>query len=341
MHTSGVKTIWIAVLIVTVALVAFPRFDRQDIGPIGKFTGKIDGKPSLGDAVFYMNYVDYFRGNAELEDVELPFRYRPLIPMMASILPIESPMTAINVINVIALYLTIFVLFKLFQKLGFDFGLSLIGCFLYAVSFPVFYMSTTGYLEACSMCLLATGTYLVFCRRWLFLLLTLVAGLFVKEVVVLLIPIAVVYLWINKSGWKTLLIWSIVFVGAFVFVTAMMKEMFGHYIWIPNVETLLFNLRPRALFSLGLSFGLPGVLAVIFFLRYRRLSARIGSGILLPIFTGILFTLLLVVYSMVTAYADGRYIWPAVVFTIPLSLWVIEDWSASAGMGRAKTGIAG
>lgn len=340
MSTSGSRTIWIAVLIITVALVAFPRFDRQDIGPIGKFTGKIDGRPSLGDAIFYISYVDYFRGNAELEDVELPFRYRPLIPMIASVLPVESTMTAINVVNLVALYLTILALFKLFRKLGFRFKFALVGCFLYAVSFPVFYMSTTGYLEACSMCLLAAGVYFIFCRRWYLVLLTLAAGLFVKEVVVLLIPVALAYMWSNKAGWKKLSIWAIVYTGAFVFITAMMKEIFGHYIWVPNVETLMFNLRLRALFSLGLSFGLPGLLAIVFLFKYRRLSARVGQRALLPMLTGILFTLLLIAYSMVTAYTDGRFIWPAVIFTIPLSMWVIEDWSASGGIGRAKSGLA-
>jgi len=322
------RVIWVSVLIIALALTFFPRFDRQDIGPIKDYTGRINGEQSFGDAVYYMNYVEYFRGEAALNEIDLPFRYRPLIPLLASLLPIESPMTALNVINVVALYITLLILFLFLRHIGFDFGLAIAGCFMYAVSFPVFYMSTTGYLEACAMCMLAAGLYAVFRQRWTVVALIIAAGVFVKEVIALLIPIAITYLWLVERNRNRILPIVALQVAAFVFATLATKWIFrdaGDFYWIPSISTLVDNLRFRAFASLLLSFGIPGLISILFAARYRTMSRNVDRRFLLPMLTGIIFTLLLVIYSMLTAYTDGRFIWPMTLFTIPLSLWVIRE----------------
>lgn len=327
MNSMGTRYFWITILILAVALVSFPRFDRQDLGPIVKYTGKIEGEQSFGDAVFYMSYVDYFRGNGPIEEVHLPFRYRPLIPFIASLLPIESPLTAINVVNLAALYVTVLFLFMFLKSLGFDFRFSILGCFLYAVSFPVFYMSTTGYLEACIMCMLAIGAYLIFKEKWLLLAVAIAVGVPIKEVIALLIPVAVVYLWVIGSSRVKLLSTSFLLIIAFVIPTVLIKTVFigaGDFYWIPSISTFLDNLRVRAMLSLFLSFGLPGILSILFFVRYRRLSVLIERRLLMPLVTGVFVTVLLIIYSMLTAYTDGRFIWPMTIFTIPMALWVIR-----------------
>lgn len=328
MTTSTARTISVALLVLALALTCFPRFDRQDIGPIKKFTGKIDGEQSFGDAVYYMNYVEYFRGEAQLSDVDLPFRYRPLIPFLASLLPIESPMTALNVVNMIALYITLLILFLFLRHIGFDFGLAIVGCFMYAVSFPVFYMSTTGYLEACAMCMLAAGLYAIFRGNWIAAAVVIAAGVFVKETIALLIPVAIVYLWMTEQNLRRILPIAMLQIAAFVISTIAIKWIFrdaGDFYWMPSVSTLIDNLRFRALASLLLSFGIPGMISIVFAAKWRRMSRTVDRQLLVPILAGIVFTLLLVFYSMVTAYTDGRFIWPMTLFTIPLSLWVIRD----------------
>ncbi len=329
MSGSKARYIWTAVLVLTVALVSFPRFDRQDLGPIKRFTGKINGEQSLGDAVYYTAYVKYFRGEGSIRAVPLPFVYRPLIPFIASRLPIESSMTALNVLNLTALYVTTLFLFHLLKALGFGFRYGLIGCFIYAVSFPVFYMSTTGYLDACAMCMLVIGAFFIFRGKWLLLAVTIAVGVLVKEVIALLIPVAIAYLITIGSSRTRLLVRSLLLILAFVVPMAILKVLFkgtGDFYWIPNLPTLLDNLRVRALLSLLLSFGLPGLLSILFAVRYRRMVGCVERRFLLPLVTGILFTSLLVVYSMLTAYTDGRFIWPMTIFNIPLSLWVLRSW---------------
>ena len=327
MNSTGTRYLWITALIIAVALVSFPRFDLQDMGPIIEYTGKIDGEQSFGDAVFYMSYVEYFRGEGPIEDVHLPFRYRPLIPFIASLLPIESPMTAINVVNLVALYATVLFLLMFLRSLGFDSRFSILGCFLYVVSFPVFYMSTTGCLDACIMCMLTIGAYLMFKEKWLLLAITIAVGVPIKEVIVLLIPVAVAYLWVTGSSHSKLLWTSLLLLLAFVIPTVLIKMVFirsGDFYWVPSVSTLLDNLRVRAMLSLLLSFGLPGILSILFVVRYRKLAGFIQKRTLVPLLTGVVVTVLLVVYSMLTAYTDGRFIWPMTIFTIPMALWVIR-----------------
>jgi hypothetical protein len=113
MNITFKKYIGITALILSLILVCYPRFNRQDIGPIQKFTGKIEGKPSLGDSPHYTNYVNYFRGDSSIRQINLPFLYRPLAPLIASLLPIKDPMTAINVLNVFSLYVALVFLFFL------------------------------------------------------------------------------------------------------------------------------------------------------------------------------------------------------------------------------------
>lgn len=312
-------------LILSVAAVSYPRFDRQDIGLIGDLTGKIDGHTSYGDAIHYVNYVDYFRGNATLDDIPLPFTYRPLVPFVASFLPIESPMTSINIVNLFALYMTVLFIFLYLRRLRFEFSHAILGCFMYAVSFPVFYMSTTGYMEACAMCLLAIGFYLIVREKWALVALTIVVGMFVKEVMVLLIPVSTVYLISRRKGALRILAWSSVLAACFIAPTMLIKETFGDFYWIPSIETFMENLRLRALLSVVLSFGLPGLLSLIFIAGVRRFSRALQPSMMWPLLTGLTFTFLLVIFSMLTAYTDGRFIWPASIFTIPLSLWVLRD----------------
>ncbi len=328
MTTSTTRIISVAVLVIALALTCYPRFDRQDIGQIKRFTGKIDGEQSSGDAVYYMSYVEYFRGNAPLSDVDLPFRYRPLIPLIASLLPVESPMTSLNIVNLFALYVTLLILFLFLRHIGFDFGLAIVGCFMYAISFPVFYMSTTGYLEACAMCMLACGLYAIFRSNWIAAALVIAAGVFVKETIALLIPVAIVYLWMTERNRNKILPIALLQVAAFILSTIAIKWIFkdaGDFYWMPSISTLIDNLRFRAVASLLLSFGIPGMISIVFVARWRRMSRIVDRRLLMPMIAGIAFTLLLVLYSMLTAYTDGRFIWPMTLFTIPLALWVVQE----------------
>jgi hypothetical protein len=320
------ETVMVILLVVTVAAMAYPRFDRQDIGPISKYTGKIDGHTSFGDAVYYMNYVDYFRGEKPLDTVDLPFRYRPLIPLIASILPVSSPLTSIDIVNLAALYLTQLLIFALLKRMGFKFGMAILGCFLYTISFPVFYMSTTGYLEACAMCLLTAGALFSIRGNWMLLAATIAVGMFVKENVALLVPVGFASLVARRHSKSSIATWTIVFFASYFIPSQVIRQVFGDFHWVMRLQSIQDNLRLRALLSVMLSFGITGVGGILFLINIRQNAKSIPGEFMWPIVTGLAFTLLLLLYSMLTAYTDGRFIWPAAVFTIPMTLWVITSY---------------
>ncbi|MFQ6008154.1 MAG: hypothetical protein ACE5K8_04305 [Candidatus Zixiibacteriota bacterium] len=314
-------------MIASLAIVCYPRFDRQDIGPITNFVGKKNGKPSLGDSPNYMKYVDFFRGKEPIAEVHLPFRYRPLAPLLASLLPVENPMTALNVINLLCLYLALFFLFYFLKNLGFSYWYALTGCFMFSVSFPTFYYGVIGLVDPVLICLCVAGSYFIFKQRWLAFTFVLLLGTLAKEIIVLLIPVAVAFFWKTGRPWKVKLA---VFLLVYVVPTFLLRYLFrqdSYYHWIPSADMLASNIRLRALLSVILTLGLQGFVSMGFVWHYQKLKQAADEKFVIPLFVGVVVTVLLLFFSMLTAYTDGRFVWPMTVYCIPLSLWVIREWS--------------
>jgi len=278
----------------------------------------------MGDSPYYINYVEYFRGKLDIKEVPLPFCYRPALPFIASYLPFKNPMTAINILNLICLFLTLLFLFRLLEILGFNFWYALLGCYLFTISFPTFYYSTVGGLDPGLMFLLTLGTYLIYRESWSYLALTLAVGSLVKESVVLLIPVCLSFLWVKQKRWKLKILFLLL---AYLLPSFLIHSIFrseGSYLWFPKIEYILGNIRIRALLGLLLSFGLPGVLSLLFFYSFRKFKKLIPKEFYLPMIVGILFSFLLALFSFLTAYLSGRFLWPMSIYSIPLSLWVIR-----------------
>jgi hypothetical protein len=320
------KYFGMALLIVSLAIVCYPRFDRQDIGPITNLVGEKNGKPSLGDSPHYMKYVDFFRGKAPIAEVLLPFRYRPLAPLLASLLPVENPMTALNVINLLCLYLALFFLFYFLKHLGFSFWYVLGGCFMFSISFPTFYYGVIGLVDPVFICLFVAGSYCIFKQKWLVFIFVLFLGALAKEIIALLIPVAVFFLWKTERPWKVKLA---VFLLVYVVPSLLLRYLFrqdSYYHWIPSADILARNIRLRALLSVILTLGLPGFVSLGFVWHYKKLKQAPGEKLVTPLFVGVIVTVLLLIFSMLTAHTDGRFVWPMTVYCIPLSLWVIREW---------------
>lgn len=84
-------------------------------------------------------------------------------------------------------------------------------------------------------------------------------------------------------------------------------------------------LRPKSTLSFLLSFGVPGILSVFIF-NFRKTGwfhERLPETATLV--AGIVISILLHVYSMIAAYADGRIIWLSYPFAIPLAVIVLGE----------------
>jgi len=158
---------WILILVSSLTLVCLPRFNRNDF-----LLQKYVGSESI-DAEQYILLTQYFQGQDVEAKLDAPFTYRPLVPFIASLLPLNAK-TAINIINLFSLIIAVIFLFKLLQILGINFRLNIIGCCLFIFSFPVFYYGTIQYLDPVLVSFVMAGSYCIFRNNLLALTLIII-----------------------------------------------------------------------------------------------------------------------------------------------------------------------
>ena len=324
-----IKIVWFLLLTASLLLVCMPRFNRHDWGPIGRLTGKDDQSTGMGnDSARYITYVHYLRGNARFDDLRFPSAYRPLVPMLAMLLPFEA-MTSINIVNFLSLLTTAILLYHLLYFIGFSFHYAILGSFMFIVSFPTFYYGTVGYVDPVLILFLTMGLYFLFKKKWAYLILTVMFGYLVKETIVILIPVSVTFLILNREPWKlksAMLL--IVYLSTMLFLRFIFRDVTGTSYLQISLRSFLSNLRVRALLSVVLTFGIPGLLSIFFLLRYpvifNGMNKPVPFSLLFSLVEGILLSMALSCYSMFSAHTDGRFIWPSYPFSIPLSLWALE-----------------
>lgn len=92
------------------------------------------------------------------------------------------------------------------------------------------------------------------------------------------------------------------------------------YLWFPSYEVFISNvIRPRTFLSFILTFGIPGVLSVLLIIYYFMKDKSVIK-VNLTLITGLIISFCLWCYSVISAYSDGRFIWPSIVFSLPLSM---------------------
>jgi hypothetical protein len=317
--------VWLLILSCLLVLITLPRFNRHDTG-LQSITTEGTGK--LGDSAHYTAITLYFRGEQSADYLIPPFTYRPLIPFLASLLPF-SAMTAINLINLAAMIIALVFLYKILAWFDIEFTLRIIGCGLFVVSFPTFYYATIGYIDPVLICLVTVGLYMILTNNWAVLTGVIIAGVFVKETIAILVLTLAAYLWFKRQLFSKQGVVLIVIGVAYAIcyqITRKIIPVNPTYAWSPSVGILLFNmLRPRSWLSFGLTYGIPGVLALLIF-RYRTTDwFRERFAETATLIAGLVIAVLLFGYSMLSAYADGRFIWMSYPFTVPLAAIVIHE----------------
>jgi len=327
MKPNGVRERWLApgLLIGLVVLVCLPRFNRADLLVAG-----VTGDAS--DALEYVRFVKYFRGEAAELPIS-PFSYRPFVPFVAALLPLAA-MTAINVVNVVALVVGLLFLLRLLSVCGIEYRFRIIGGGLYALSFPTFYYGAVGIIDPVLIAFLVAGMYCIAAAAYPGLAATLVLGATVKETIVLLMPVLLVHLWFryrcapNRSR----------LVRSFLLLTGLSLACLSSaylcrrfsvdqhvHMWRPSLEHLAFNAsRPRTWIAGALSFGVPGALVVGLlpsYLRHRPGETLATTG---PLLAGTGLSVALFGYAMISAYADGRFMWSGYAFSIPLAMLLLQ-----------------
>lgn len=308
-------------LMIAVAIVTAFRFNQRDLGVIGALTGTgTDG--NLGDAAQYIRYVEAIRGNVDSLP-PAPFRYRPLTPVLAAPLPFDA-MTSLNVVNVLALMVGSLSMWALLRGFGTSERMATFGGLLLVISFPTFYYGSIGYVDPLAISLMTAVLAAVVAERHVAVVGLMAAAALTRESTVVIVVVAIVWLWATgyprrqATAWG--LAWALVFL---VCVSAVRLALHGSgtNLWQPSLDTLSNNIRrPRTWLSAALTLGVPVGLAIV----YRKPLRLVDRPHRLVIACGSLLCFALFGYSLMAAYADGRFLWPIYVFSVPAAVLAIQ-----------------
>jgi hypothetical protein len=328
------KKISILIVLASIVIAVYPRFNRHDIAIIRPFVGLKAGEVSP-DIKNYVNFTEYFKGKLPLDSTSVPYSYRPLVPFLASLLPTDS-LLGIVIINIAALLLSVLSIFFILKKEHFSFGLRTIGCLLYIFSFPVFYYVSAGYIDSSALCIICLVVLAAVYKKYLALPVIFLVGALVKEVIIIALPFALIYYYQQreKKSEDVKIVFTVIlsitfFLVAYYYSRATFAVV-SNFMWLPGLSSIQQNIfRAKTYLSFTLSFGVVGILAVMQIIADFKEFTSSGKHSIniflkeypsLPYVTGIIASLALYCYSFVAAYADGRFIWTAYPFMIPLAV---------------------
>ena len=330
--------IWLAVLLILLVLITIPRFNRQDLWFIDNFT--TDGLPAassvvLADAGSYIAHVEYLRGEPASENLKSPFVYRPLVPLVASILPFE-PMTAINVVNLLFLIAGLVFLWATLARMV-RVSLQVLGGFLYTVSFGTFFYGTIGYIDASAVGIITISSYFIVSSRWLPLLVALTVGPFIKEQVLVLSPALLGYMrfsirhtWIKSlaiSGASGIYMVVLLYIARVISPIDMnsaglsLANILNN--WPVSISALLKIQEAEEVLKLFLGFGAPALLFVLLLWPTRH-NLNKSLPIIAPFLGGAIGVTIFVIYAQFCCATAGRFSWMTAPFLIPITMYLLE-----------------
>lgn len=275
------------------------------------------------DSKYFKSYVEYFRAEPLTNELRPATNWRFLVPLIASYLPV-SALTAINLINALSLALGLWVFFKTMQLVGIDTLQCWQSLWLFIVSFPMFYYSSIGYVDAALFIFIAISIYATFNHKPFLFSIAILTGLCVKESIAIAIPFYLFYHYKNnkKSAFTTTLITCLLY--AIIFFTIkkyapISAEITRNNFWKFNINNASINLyRANTWLSFILSFGAAGLLSARQLLN-QSFSQILNNNIYMACLACIGCAIILYVLSYFSTIADGRIIWISYFYMLLIS----------------------
>jgi len=152
----------------------------------------------FGDVTIYTKMLDIQTWNT----IEKPYRYRILTPLLASLIPFPESISKIftsndnkssiirfkfYIINFIALSLTGIFLFLFLKHLNFSVYESLLGIFLFYISFPIIHFGGVPLVDPLSYFFIISSLYTFINKKYLISCLLIILGFLNKETTVLVL----------------------------------------------------------------------------------------------------------------------------------------------------------
>lgn len=267
----------------------------------------------LNDARYFIAYVEYFRGDVLSDVIRPASNWRLLVPLVASVLPL-SPLSAINVTNQLLLLLSLVILYQSMLLVGINKGYVWLGLMLFILSFPTFYYTTIGYIDPGVMFFVSICIYAVLAQKVAMLILGFTIGFLAKEAIVVVIPFAVVYQFMQGKPKKAIglaILLTVLYVALsylvrqYAYITPGEKN---NLFWVANSSNILLNInRINSLLAPILSLGLVGFLYALT-IKYQTI---IKSPLQLATLALVVTAIAMYAFAFITTFADGRPFWLA------------------------------
>lgn len=337
--------IFFLLFLVTIAII-YPKFNRvfwlEKYHPTVisdelsyKTNMDLDLPPNTGvgiDDYEYAKQVKYFRGEV-VALLIAPFSYRLLTPYLASFLTSEAR-TAINIINIAALYLASVVIFLLAGQF-FSGWIPVVCSLIFLISFPAFDYCVNARVDSLSIFMFTLLLWCTLNRQNILFVLVYMIGLLAKETIVLALVPFFVYN-VMQHDFKKVMIVMFLLSSIFLLENYIVRAYFSStsmYYWKPSFNYFLANVvRPKAIISLFLTLGLPGFISFVFLFKRWALIRR--NQVLLTLYSGLLASLGLYFFSFFSAVADGRGIWVSYPYICLISGFYLEELRGSWRLSR-------
>lgn len=282
---------------------------------------------SLNDARYFIAYVEHFRGELPSDVIRPASNWRMLVPFIAASLPFE-PLTAINIVNQIFLLLSMVMLYHSMLYLKINKGYVWLGLMLFSVSFPAFYYTTIGYVDAGVMFFVSTCIYATIKQSWWLFMVSFVLGFLAKESIVVVLPFAVVYLFMQGKRKNAIALGLIIiatylaesyWIRQYAYITPGEKN---NMFWVIDPKNIGLNLkRINSLLAPILTLGLVGLIYLFNIKSSIKTNKALTWASLLLLAT----TLAMYAFAFISTYADGRPFWLAYFAMIMVSMVGLQN----------------
>ena len=307
-------------VILSVLAASALHFNKGDPARALSGTPRPAGLLSIDEAQ-YVGMVERFRGQTPGLELWAPFTYRPVAPWLAAQLPFE-PLTALNVLNVLSLLGATWFVWRTLRLFEPSPAWQFAGTMAFVWSFPFCYYGTTGLVDPPALLMIAAGLYLVMTERWGGVVAVGLAGGLVKESIVLLWPVALAQCAISRRRDARAVAAVLLFPVGFALSSALGRALAptrGDYTFWKGLNLLENLSRARVYVAAALSLGLQGLFAAFAVPALRRMASEERRRYL-PLAVGALGSFALFGVALITAHADGRFLWLGHPFLTPLAV---------------------
>lgn len=177
------------------------------------------------------------------------------------------------------------------------------------------------------------GIYYLLKENYLKLTFVIFFGVFVKETIFILVLVSIIFAFLTREKSKNIIL-SILFsylIGFAILKFYLYNNTNQSYQWIPTIENALSNLyRSRTYFTFLISI-FPLAISFIPNLIFKNKKFSLKKQLLernrfiIAFGFGIILSFSIFIYSIFSAYTDGRFIWLSYPYSIVLTGFLLNN----------------